>query len=274
MLARTALAVLLSPAPLGGSPATAQEEAPVTAGWALSQTPHLWATALKGDVGVGRTKADVDASFDDILDNLNGALMLEAELRKGRFGLISDTIYADLEDDAATAEDRLKVDATAKMLIQSVAGTWRAGTWQLADTGAGPLAVTVDPYAGVRYTYLSTELSGRLDLPDLGIAARRTAEQDEHWADPILGLRTTWGMGERWSVVLAGDVGGVNTTDQYSAESFGLTGYRFGLGAQANADLLAGYRVLKQKYQDGNGRSEFDWDMTIHGPIVGLKITF
>ena len=40
------------------------------------------------------TEADVDASFSDILDNLNVAAMLELELRKGRFGLLSDTIYA------------------------------------------------------------------------------------------------------------------------------------------------------------------------------------
>jgi hypothetical protein len=258
-----------------GSPAGAQDVAPAADRWELSLTPYLWATALKGDVGVGsRIDADVDASFKDIWDNLNGALMLEGELRKGRFGLISDTIYADLEDDAATAEDRLKVDAKAKMFIQSLAGTYRVGTWRLADTGAGPLAVTVDPYAGLRYTYLNAELRGRLDLPDLGVAARRTAESDEHWVDPIVGLRTNWTVGERWSLVLAGDVGGVSTSDQYSAEAFGLVGYRFGLFGEGNANLLAGYRVLKQKYQDGDGRSEFEWDMTIHGPIVGLKITF
>jgi hypothetical protein len=133
--------------------------------------------ALKGDLGVGRIDANVDASFDDILDNLNGALMLEAELRKGRFGLISDTIYANLEDNAATGEDRLKVDATANLLIQSLAGTYRVGTWQLAKLGAaGPLSVTIDPYAGARYTYLDTELKGKLDLPDFGIGAHRQVE--------------------------------------------------------------------------------------------------
>ena len=101
--------------------------------WQLNITPYLWAVALKGDLGVGRIDADVDASFDDILDNLNGALMLEAELRKGRFGVISDTIYANLEDNAAAGEGRLKIDATANLLIQSLAGTYRVGTWQLAD---------------------------------------------------------------------------------------------------------------------------------------------
>ena len=243
--------------------------------WQLSITPYLWAVALKGDLGVGRIDANVDASFDDILDNLNGALMLEAELRKGRFGVISDTIYANLEDNAATGEDRLKIDATANLLIQSLAGTYRVGTWQLAELGAaGPLSVTVDPYAGARYTYLDTELKGKLDLPDFGIDAHRQVEGDEHWVDPIVGVRTGWTLGERWSLVLAGDVGGISTSDQYSAEAFGLAGYRFGLFGENNATVLAGYRVLKQKYENGDGRSRFDWDMTIHGPIVGLKITF
>ena len=231
--------------------------------------------ALKGDVVVGRIDANVDASFDDILDNLNGALMLEAELRKGRFGVISDTLYANLEDNSAAGEGRLKIDATANLLIQSLAGTYRVGTWQLADLGAaGPLALTVDPYAGARYTYLDAELKGKLDLPDFGIDAHRQVEGDEHWVDPIMGVRTAWTLGERWSLVLAGDVGGISTSDQYSAHAFGLAGYGFGLFGEGNANLFAGYRVLKQKYQDGDGRHAFEWDVTLHGPIVGLKITF
>ena len=87
-------------------------------------------------------------------------------------------------------------------------------------------------------------------------------------------MRTGWTLGEHWNLVVAGDVGGISTSDQYSAEAFGLAGYRFGLFGENNATVLAGYRVLKQKYENGDGRSRFDWDMTIHGPIVGLKITF
>ena len=49
---------------------------------------------------------------------------------------------------------------------------------------------------------------------------------------------------------------------------------RFGLLGSDNADLFFGYRVLKQKYEDGDGRNRFDWDMTIHGPVAGLKFTF
>jgi hypothetical protein len=268
------LAVLV-PAVLAGRHARAEDAATGSAPWQFSITPYVWGTALTGDVGVGRTDADVDASFKDILDRLNGALMLSLEARKGAFGLLSDSIYADLEDNAATGDDRIKIDATAKLFIQSLAGTYRVGTWQLADFGStGPLSVTLDPYAGARYTHLNAEVQGRLDLPDFGISARRTAEQSEDWVDPIVGVRTAWTLGERWVFVLAGDVGGISTSDQYSAEAWSTVGYKFGLFGNDNATALAGYRVLKQKYENGNGRDRFNWDMTIHGPIVGLKITF
>jgi hypothetical protein len=201
--------------------------------------------------------------------------MLDLELRKGRFGLISDTVYANLEDDGGTAEGRLKIKATANQLVQGLAGTYRIGTWQPAEfAGAGPLAVAVDPYAGIRYTYLDTELEGRLDLPRLGVDARRTGEGDKHWVDPIVGLRTVGTLGERFSLIIAGDIGGTSQNDDYSWEVLGVVGYRFGLFGQDNANLLAGYKALRQKYQDGDGRSAFEWDITMHGPVLGLTITF
>ena len=214
-----ALAATLA-AGLVGSPAEAEDAAPTVVPWDLSVTPYLWATSLDGNAGVGRTNPDVDVSFSDILKNLNGAVMVDLELRKGRFGLMSDTVYANLEDDASTAQDRLEVETTANMLIQGLAATYRVGTWQLAEFAqAGPLALTVDPYAGIRYTYLNIQLKGKLDLPALGVDARRTTEGDEHWVDPIVGLRTVWTLGERLSLILAGDVGGTSRNSDYSAQA-------------------------------------------------------
>ena len=278
-LAASALALMLGTV-TGYSPAGAQDTKPSAppapvdpAPWEVSLTPYLWALSLKGDVGVGQVNADVDANFDDILENLNGALILSAEVRKGRFGLLSDTVFANLGDDGAT--DRLEIDATANFLIQTLAGAYRVGAWRLAEfESAGSLAVSLDPYVGARYTYLNAELKGRLDLPELGISARRTAEASEHWIDPIVGLRSNWTLGDRWSLLLGGDVGGTSTSDQYSAEAYGLAGYRFGLFGATTGDLRLGYRVLKQKYEDGDGRRAFEWDMTMHGPVVGLKIAF
>ena len=73
---------------------------------------------------------------------------------------------------------------------------------------------------------------------------------------------------------MAGDVGGISTNSQHSAQGVGLIGYRFGLFGQDDANLVAGYRALHQKYEDGDGRHRFDWDVTLHGPLAGLTITF
>jgi len=269
-----ALAAMLA-AGLVGSPVQAEDAAPAGAPWKLSVTPYAWATSLHGKAGVAGKTADVDVSFSDVLKHLNGAVMLDLELRKGRFGLMSNSVYAKLEDNSSTGQDRIKVDTTANMLIQGLAATYRVGTWQLAEFAqAGPLSVAVDPYAGIRYTYLDTELKGKLDLPDLGVNAKRTSEADKNWVDPIIGLRTIWTLGERLSLAAAGDIGGTSESSDYSWQAIGLVGYRFGLFGTNNANLIAGYRALHQKYTDGNGRNEFKWDVTIHGPVVGLTITF
>jgi hypothetical protein len=268
---------------LGGSPAWAQDKAPAAAldtspaaePWQVSLTPYLWAISLNGDVGVAGKSADVDVSFSDLLDDLNGAVMLDLELRKGQFALMSDTIYANLSGDGNGPDGRLNVKTTANMLLQGLAGTYRLGTWRLAELAeAGPLGVSVDPYAGIRYTYLDTELKGKLDLPDLGIDAQRTVEADKQWVDPIVGLRTIWTLGERLSMILAGDIGGTSQSSDYSWEALGVLGYRFSLFGEDNANMLAGYKVLRQKFEDGDGRSEFEWDVTMHGPVLGLTIRF
>jgi hypothetical protein len=257
-----------------GAPPPAEER-----GWAapleITIAPYVWALSLKGDATVKGIDADVDVDFDELLQHLNGAVMLEAELRKGRFGLLINTLYAHLSDNEDFAEGRLEVDATADELIQGLAATYRVGTWTLADFGeTGPLTVTVDPYVGARLTYLHAELKAKLDLPDLGIRRKRQEDASKTWIDPVIGLRTIWRLGDRWTATAAGDIGGTDTSSDYSWQAAGLVGYGFGLFAEHDARLMAGYRVLHQKFSDGDGRSEFDWDVTMHGPLLALSITF
>jgi len=142
--------------------------------------------------------------------------------------------------------------------------------------------VTLDPYLGARYTYLDTEVTGRLNTTVEGPFGNITRERqrqgtqsaDKHRVDPIVGLRTLWNLGGRFSLVVAGDVGGISTSDQYSWQAWSVVGYRFGLFGEDNATFLIGYRALHQKYVDGSGYNKFDWDVTMHGPITGLKFTF
>lgn len=51
-------------------------------------------------------------------------------------------------------------------------------------------------------------------------------------------------------------------------------GCRFSLLGKDNAQFLFGYRALYQDYKKGSGSGLFEFDATMHGPIVGLSIGF
>jgi hypothetical protein len=99
-------------------------------------------------------------------------------------------------------------------------------------------------------------------------------DADKHWVDPVVGIRTLWELTPKWTVTALGDIGGFGAGSEFSWQAAGLVGYRFGLLGDDNAKVLAGCRALYQDYKSGSGRNEFKWDMTLHGPVLGLAIGF
>jgi hypothetical protein len=90
-----------------------------------------------------------------------------------------------------------------------------------------------------------------------------------------MGGATTAHKSERWDLVLAGSVGGFGVGSDFAWHASGLLGYRFPLfSKENNAAFFAGYRALYQNYSDGSGDDKFQWDVTLHGPILGLRIEF
>ena len=254
------------------APALAAEEKPAESAWEFHVAPYLWAMAGYGNVTVKGIDVDVDLSFSDIWDELNFAFMLAYEARKGRWGLWGDTIFAKLGDSNIKGPLGLtKIDPTANALWQGLGGYYRLGTWDLADnSGKKKPSVTVDTYFGARYTYLDLKLKFKGVFQD----RFNNVDQDKSWVEPLVGVRTIWDLSERWTITAAGDIGGIAFGSDFAWDAFGLIGYRFGLFGENNARVLAGYRALSQDYTDGSGRNKFKWDITMHGPILGLDIGF
>ncbi len=250
---------------LAGPEAARAADPLVSDAWQFQLTPYFWALAMDGNVKVKGIKGEPDVSFSDIWDNLDYAMMLEGEARKGRFGIYANAIYADLSDTQGAAGFDVKAEATA--VWAGLGGFYRLGPWTLLPD-AGPLApeVVVDPYAGIRYTYLDTKLRVRNGGPQ--------TSQDQDWVDPVVGLRTIWRIGPKWSVTALGDIGGFGAGSDFTWQAAGMVGYSFGLLGDDNARFLAGYRALYQDYSSGNGDNEFKWDMTLHGPMLALSIGF
>ena len=65
--------------------------------WEILLAPYLWGTSLKGTSQVGvLPPLDIDASFSDLLSNLNMALSLHTEFHRGKFAFVIDPTYLSL----------------------------------------------------------------------------------------------------------------------------------------------------------------------------------
>jgi len=97
---------------------------------------------------------------------------------------------------------------------------------------------------------------------------------DLSWVDPIIGLRTTWDLSDRVSTMVSGDISGFGVGSDFAWNVMGVAGYRFGLFAERDATVFAGYRALGQDYSKGSGANRTSWDMILHGPVVGMAVEF
>lgn len=249
---------------------SAEEKAKEKSDWEFQVAPYMWFISTSGDVTVKGQKSDLDLSFDDIWDELNIAAMLAFDARNGRWGFYGDIIYANLGDsDVEGPLGFVKIDPTIKLAWLTAGGFYRLGSWGLSEAAAKKApTVTMDVFAGARYTYLDIEL-------DFKNVPQPTASGDKHWVDPLVGSRVILDLTQRWAISLDGSIGGFGVGSDFAWDAAGLIGYRFPLfSKENNAALFGGYRARYQDYTDGSGDDEFKWDVTLHGPILGMSIGF
>lgn len=241
------------------SPLCAQEAPPDH--WEIKVTPYIWATALSGHATVKGHKADVDVSFSDIVDQLEGGALGQLEATKGPWSLIVQGNYLRLEDTDHQGPLDVKADGTT--FIGEFVGAYRLGRWPLgkASQGTAP-GVAVDVLGGARYTYLDGQLKLKATVGPL--SAERHFDQDKEWVDPIVGTRLIVDLTDRLFLAMRGDVGGFSVGSNFTWNAIGVVGYSF----NKHVSAVVGYRALYQDYQDGS----FEYDVTTQGPLAGVTI--
>ena len=78
----------------------------------------------------------------------------------------------------------------------------------------------------------------------------------------------TGGFADRWSLGARGDIGGFGVGTEFQWNVAGLVMWQ----PWKHVALAAGYRVLDQDYDKGDGRDRYVFDATIHGPLAGIDI--
>jgi len=234
----------------------------VSEDWEFTLTPYIWALSVDGHTTVRGNKSKVDMGFDDVWDNLNFALMFQAEARKGRLGMFVSPLFSQLE-----TESNL-IDLSVDLNMGSFGGYYRLGPWNLTqDKGLTNKILVVDLYAGGRYTYVEVEVEGKL----LNLVYEKG---DEEWVDPIIGFRSFWSLSPKWTIAIGCDIGGFGVGSDFAWQAKGVIGYGFEFIGDDNAQFFAGYRVISQDYETGSGKNKFKWDIDLKGPIIGFSYQF
>lgn len=223
-----------------------------TSDWHFRIAPYLWAINMNGTTQLGTRRVHIDESFSDILKDLDYAGMLWLEADKGNVGIFLNALYSVLSD---SAQDGI-LSLNAKAHFGLISG----GISYLIYQRNG-FAFT--PYAGFRYTLNDNKLTA--SIPSLQI----TLKDNQHWIDPLIGARLLYQFNAPWSFTLAGDIGGTNTSTDFSYNWLALLGYHPQTRLKC-ATFYAGYRLLGQNYQRGTGASTYVWKVKIAGPILGV----
>ena len=214
-------------------------------------SPYAWAPGLKGKVGVVGPPANVNISSIQVIEHLQGALMGQVEVRKGRVGLLLEGFYSKLSADKGFRNDLVEANLTNQMLTLSAFLAYR-----LVETRKARL----DLLAGARYWYMKDSIG--LDLPNNSFSLDATAS----WVDPLVGARLGYDLTDRLSATVRGDLGGFGVGSKFAWEALAGLNYKF---TERSTGFL-GYRYMFADYQDG----DFVFNAGMGGPIMGLGFSF
>lgn len=209
--------------------------------WDWEVTPYLWASGISGNVSAGNVDGDISVEFKDIVDILQGGVLLRLEGNSGRNGVFSDIVFLALEEDEAkdTVGGTLEFDLDS-LIVE--AGYRRS----IGENFA------ID--FGIRYWDFDTKLTP----PVLPVVRRSTA-----WTDGYVGARFSSSFSDKWSWVLRANVGAGE-----SDLALGLE-LDFRRKFASGNRFTAGLRVLDIDYEDSSGSVPLDLDMSFSGLTVG-----
>ncbi len=222
-----------------------------TAGWEFAASAYLWMAGMHGKVHSGPADgARFDVGFGKIITSLDGVpVMASAEVRNGRFALMTDLIWLRLKDDLET-RGVLFDDGSVRM---STVEFGFIGFYRAVD---GP-RIKLDAGGGGRLWSVKT----RVKL-NPGLLAGRSDEIGDTFVDPVVALRAIIGFTDDWSMTVYGDIGGFGVSSKLTWQALATINYR----VNSWADVRLGYRYIAVD------RSKID--VSLRGPILGGTFRF
>lgn len=234
--------------------ATPAKQSSSSSDWEFAFAPYLYASGISGTVGARGRVLEVDASFGNVLENLDIGLMGTMEARKGKFVFVSDLIWTKMSAERDTPGG---LYSTAKLGVNLFIFDPEVG-YRLVDSEKG----SFDALGGVRIWSVENNLNLTTGLlPGFDVSQRKS------WAAPVVGFRGLLNVSPKFFLSTKFDIGGAGIGADLTTQFYGGAGYR----VTPKIALLGGYRYLQVDYDDSEG---FLFDTKMNGFVFGAKFNF
>jgi opacity protein-like surface antigen len=234
--------------------------------WRVAVLPAFWVpVGFNGTINVGPIKTDIDLDFGDMLDALDFVIEGGLTLTNDDWSILAYGSYFKLGADVKSQtlfglEEKTSIDyeltlvdvAVGKRIVRGPLGT---GAWK------------ADVLGGFRYWGQEVEID---QTDPVGLAP--SIERDVDWVDGFIGGRVVLDINEQLSIWFRGDIGGFGIGSSSDLTWTLATMLEWNISERFA--LVAGYRYVDVDRATGSGRSQFELDYSVHGPIIGGLIRF
>jgi hypothetical protein len=211
---RMALIALLAAALLPALPARAAEGDAVDGNWHSTFTIYGWLPGVSADLRFKLPNGDATTKTDNnVLENLSGALMVQAAVRNGEWGFFGDLDWVKFDNEKGRftsiggehvgADLNLDTRWNLKGGMLTLGGLYNIGhgQWGFTDLVFGGRYLWIK--GNLSWDFSATGAGGNFGIADSGHLSRQT-----HVSDAVIGLRGRWDIGDgRWFVPYYIDAG-------------------------------------------------------------------
>lgn len=243
--------------------------------WRYSLTGYAFVPfSTQGTSTVAGSTVDLDLGLSDVLDLLDFALAARGEAWKGDWGFIGDFNYVSLGLDSEIGlpgqvggSVGVDVDVTQKWV--SLLATYRFADGVYGDADR---RFAWDVSFGARWNSLEQKIVADVSV-DIGPGpgVQTTLGGTETWWEPMVGLRATYQIADRWALGARAEFGG-----------FGVGGdnLQYTLLAEASwqawehTSLKFGYQYYSIDFETDRSDGTFAYDVAQHGPYLGITYQY
>ncbi len=234
--------------------------------WTFDFTVPIWVPGVSGSFAEGGIEIEVDPETDkiveeffDITSDLKFGFLGSFRARKGKWCFALDGFGVRLGRGVSLRLTTGQLaDGEIYSLILRPTVRYQLLAKPVCVPGTGRGCFRLDGLVGARYYKAGFDV----DLP-FGI----NLEGDQDWIDPIVGFDARLDLSRKWAIRLESDVGGFGVGSDFAWWAVGSVEWRFA----RRWSLVGGYAWADISYGDVR---DFAWNLTLSGPMMGIKFSF